>query len=147
LTALVALAEVSPYYGGAGGALAVDGLSFAIEHGEFAAVVGPSGRGKSTLMKLGHRQVSVQGAIRRRRSRARQSRSPAAVQRRPCCRGYHARGNRRRRWKSSVPIANWLRRKAEYVARAEALLASVGSGAAAPFRQLPADQRASLCAR
>jgi NitT/TauT family transport system ATP-binding protein len=48
----VEVADVRLTYGGAGGTLAVDGLTMAVEKGEFAAVVGPSGCGKSTLMKL-----------------------------------------------------------------------------------------------
>jgi len=52
MPAFVALDGVSHAYGGAGGTLAVEGLSIAVEDGEFAAVVGPSGCGKSTLMKL-----------------------------------------------------------------------------------------------
>jgi NitT/TauT family transport system ATP-binding protein len=52
MSAFVSLAGVSHAYGGAGAALAVEGLSIAVESGEFAAVVGPSGCGKSTLMKL-----------------------------------------------------------------------------------------------
>jgi NitT/TauT family transport system ATP-binding protein len=52
MTAFVALDDVSHVYGGAGGTLAVDGLSIHVNRGEFAAVVGPSGCGKSTLMKL-----------------------------------------------------------------------------------------------
>jgi NitT/TauT family transport system ATP-binding protein len=52
MPAFVALDGVSHAYAGAGGALAVEGLSITVEDGEFAAVVGPSGCGKSTLMKL-----------------------------------------------------------------------------------------------
>jgi len=52
MAVFVALEGVSHAYGGAGGTLAIDGLSMAIESGEFTAVVGPSGCGKSTLMKL-----------------------------------------------------------------------------------------------
>jgi NitT/TauT family transport system ATP-binding protein len=52
MTPFVALDDVSHVYGGAGGTLAVDGLSIHVNRGEFAAVVGPSGCGKSTLMKL-----------------------------------------------------------------------------------------------
>ena len=52
MPALVALDGVDHAYAGAGGALAVEGLSITVEEGEFAAVVGPSGCGKSTLMKL-----------------------------------------------------------------------------------------------
>src|ERR1044072_1364014 len=48
----VTLDSVSHVYGGAGGTLAVEGLSINVNRGEFAAVVGPSGCGKSTLMKL-----------------------------------------------------------------------------------------------
>ncbi|HWP16630.1 MAG TPA: ATP-binding cassette domain-containing protein, partial [Xanthobacteraceae bacterium] len=52
MTPFVALDDVSHVYGGAGGTLAIDGLSLHVNRGEFAAVVGPSGCGKSTLMKL-----------------------------------------------------------------------------------------------
>src|SRR6478672_1281659 len=52
MTPFVALDDVSHVYGGAGGTLAVEGLSINVNRGEFAAVVGPSGCGKSTLMKL-----------------------------------------------------------------------------------------------
>lgn len=48
----VEVADVSLTYGGAGGTLAVEGLTISVQKGQFAAVVGPSGCGKSTLMKL-----------------------------------------------------------------------------------------------
>src|SRR5690554_5459130 len=49
---LVTIDNVDMRYGGAGGVLAVSGLTLSVEKGEFAAVVGPSGCGKSTLMRL-----------------------------------------------------------------------------------------------
>ncbi|MEO3385473.1 ABC transporter ATP-binding protein [Mesorhizobium sp. CAU 1741] len=49
---LVTIDNVDMRYGGAGGVLAVSGLTLNVEKGEFAAVVGPSGCGKSTLMRL-----------------------------------------------------------------------------------------------
>jgi NitT/TauT family transport system ATP-binding protein len=49
---LVSIENVDLRYGGAGGTLAVSGLSLTVKKGEFVAVVGPSGCGKSTLMKL-----------------------------------------------------------------------------------------------
>ena len=49
---LVTIDKVDMRYGGAGGVLAVSGLTLSVDKGEFAAVVGPSGCGKSTLMRL-----------------------------------------------------------------------------------------------
>src|SRR5690606_2804499 len=49
---LVSIDNVDMRYGGAGGVLAVCGLSLNVQRGEFAAVVGPSGCGKCTLMRL-----------------------------------------------------------------------------------------------
>jgi NitT/TauT family transport system ATP-binding protein len=52
MTDLVTIENVDMRYGGAGGVLAVSGLTMNVGEGEFAAVVGPSGCGKSTLMRL-----------------------------------------------------------------------------------------------
>ncbi len=52
MSGFVTLDNVALTYGGAGGTLAVDGLTMTVPKGEFTAVVGPSGCGKSTLMKL-----------------------------------------------------------------------------------------------
>jgi NitT/TauT family transport system ATP-binding protein len=46
------VSEVSMYYGGAHGTLALEDVTMNINHGEIVAVVGPSGCGKSTLMRL-----------------------------------------------------------------------------------------------
>src|SRR5436305_6072468 len=65
MTAFVSLDDVSHIYGGAGGTLAVEGLTIGVNRGEFAAVVGPSGCGKSTLMKLATGlQFPFQGSVR-----------------------------------------------------------------------------------
>jgi NitT/TauT family transport system ATP-binding protein len=53
VTGFVDLRDVRLTYGGAAdGTLALDGLTMSVKKGEFAAVVGPSGCGTSTLMKL-----------------------------------------------------------------------------------------------
>jgi NitT/TauT family transport system ATP-binding protein len=44
--------DVSMYYGGTHGTLALEDVTMNIDHGEIVAVVGPSGCGKSTLMRL-----------------------------------------------------------------------------------------------
>jgi putative ABC transport system ATP-binding protein len=53
MTTLVELTEVSKTYDdGAGGRPALNGVSLAIDCGEFTAIMGPSGSGKSTLLNL-----------------------------------------------------------------------------------------------
>ncbi len=48
----IAVDDLSLIYGGTGGVLALDRISFGIPDGAFVAIVGPSGCGKSTLLKI-----------------------------------------------------------------------------------------------
>lgn len=153
LTAFVALEGVSHAYGGAGGTLAVDGLTIRVNRGEFAAVVGPSGCGKSTLMKLATGlqfpfagTVAVAGEV---------VRKPVKIA------GMAFQAPTLLPWRTTLenlllpleivePHRGRLRRhKADYVARAEALLASVGLGGFGgqyPWQLSGGmQQRASLC--
>jgi NitT/TauT family transport system ATP-binding protein len=50
VSAFVTLDGVSHVYGGAGGTLAVEGLTLSVGRGEIAAGGGPSGCGESTRM-------------------------------------------------------------------------------------------------
>jgi NHLM bacteriocin system ABC transporter ATP-binding protein len=52
LSGRIAFSHVSFRYGGEDGPLVLDDVSFAVEPGEFVAVVGPTGSGKSTILRL-----------------------------------------------------------------------------------------------
>jgi NitT/TauT family transport system ATP-binding protein len=153
VSAFVALEGVSHAYGGAGGTLAVEGLSLGVEKGEFAAVVGPSGCGKSTLMKLATGlQFPFAGAVRV---------AGEAVHRPVKIAGMAFQAPTLLPWRTTLdnlllpleivePHRSQIRRKkAEYIARAEALLASVGlggQGAKFPWELSGGmQQRTSLC--
>jgi NitT/TauT family transport system ATP-binding protein len=153
VAAFVALDQVSHAYGGAGGTLAIEGLTISVNEGEFAAVVGPSGCGKSTLMKLAtglqfpfKGSVQVDGAV---------------VSRAVKIAGMAFQAPTLLPWRTTLenlllpleivePHRSRLRRnKAEYIARAEALLASVGlagQGSKYPWELSGGmQQRTSLC--
>jgi NitT/TauT family transport system ATP-binding protein len=132
VTGFVALDGVSHAYGGAGGLLAIDGLTLSVRRGEFAAVVGPSGCGKSTLMKLATGlQFPFKGTV---RVAGEVVRKPVKIA------GMAFQQPTLLPWRTTVenlllpleivePHRRQLsRKKAEYVARAESLLASVGLG-------------------
>jgi NitT/TauT family transport system ATP-binding protein len=153
MAAFVALDGVSHAYGGAGGTLAVEGLSISVEEGEFAAVVGPSGCGKSTLMKLATGlQFPFKGTIHV---------AGALVSEPLKIAGMAFQAPTLLPWRSTLenlllpleivePHRSALRRrKAEYVARAEQLLASVGlegQGVKFPWELSGGmQQRTSLC--
>ena len=153
MSAFVALEGVSHVYGGAGGTLAVEGLSLSVERGEFAAVVGPSGCGKSTLMKLATGlQFPFKGTIRI---------AGEAVTKPVKIAGIAFQAPTLLPWRTTLenlllpleivqPHRSQLsRKKGEYVARAEKLLASVGLGGVSakyPWELSGGMQmRASLC--
>jgi NitT/TauT family transport system ATP-binding protein len=130
MSAFVALDDVSHVYGGAGGTLAVEGLTLSVGRGEFAAVVGPSGCGKSTLMKLATGlQFPFRGTV---------DVAGARVSKPVKIAGMAFQAPTLLPWRTTLenlllpleivePHRSQIRRKkAEYVARAEALLASVG---------------------
>jgi NitT/TauT family transport system ATP-binding protein len=153
VSAFVALEAVSHAYGGAGGTLAVEGLTISVDRGEFAAVVGPSGCGKSTLMKLATGlQFPFKGTVEVAGKRVTQPVKMA---------GMAFQAPTLLPWRTTLenlllpleivePHRGQLRRrKAEYVARAEKLLASVGlagQGGKYPWELSGGMQmRASLC--
>jgi NitT/TauT family transport system ATP-binding protein len=153
LSAFVALDGVSHAYGGAGGTLAVEGLTLAVDRGEFAAVVGPSGCGKSTLMKLATGlQFPFKGTIEVAGQRVSK---PVKIA------GMAFQAPTLLPWRTTLenlllpleivePHRSQMRRKrSEYVARAEKLLASVGLGGQSgkyPWELSGGMQmRASLC--
>jgi NitT/TauT family transport system ATP-binding protein len=153
LSAFVALDGVSHVYGGAGGTLAVEGLTLSVDRGEFAAVVGPSGCGKSTLMKLATGlQFPFKGTVDVAGDRVNK---PVKIA------GMAFQAPTLLPWRTTLenlllpleivePHRSQIRRKkAEYVARAEALLASVGlAGQSGKFPwELSGgmQMRASLC--
>jgi NitT/TauT family transport system ATP-binding protein len=130
MSAFVVLDDVSHVYGGAGGTLAVEGLTLSVGRGEFAAVVGPSGCGKSTLMKLATGlQFPFKGTV---------DVAGARVSKPVKIAGMAFQAPTLLPWRTTLenlllpleivePHRSQIRRKkAEYVARAEALLASVG---------------------
>jgi NitT/TauT family transport system ATP-binding protein len=153
VSAFVALEGVTHAYGGAGGTLAVEGLSLAVEQGEFAAVVGPSGCGKSTLMKLATGLQFPQAGVVRV--------AGETVHRPVKIAGMAFQAPTLLPWRTTLenlllpleivePHRSAIRRKkAEYVARAQALLASVGldgQGAKFPWELSGGmQQRTSLC--
>jgi NitT/TauT family transport system ATP-binding protein len=130
--AFVALDAVSHSYGGAGGTLAVEGLTISVDRGEFAAVVGPSGCGKSTLMKLATGlQFPFKGTVQIAGERVSK---PVKIA------GMAFQAPTLLPWRTTLenlllPLeivqphrSQMRRRKSDYVARAEKLLASVGLG-------------------
>ena len=132
MSAFVALDGVSHVYGGAGGTLAVEGLTLSVDRGEFAAVVGPSGCGKSTLMKLATGlQFPFKGTVDVAGDRVNK---PVKIA------GMAFQAPTLLPWRTTLenlllpleivePHRSQIRRKkAEYVERAETLLASVGLG-------------------
>lgn len=151
--AFVDVAGVRHAYGGEGGTLAVDDLTFKVAEGEFAAVVGPSGCGKSTLMKLATGlQFPQAGAV---IVGGREVSEPVKMA------GMAFQNPVMLPWRTTLdnvllpleivePHRSRLRKhKAEYVAKAEALLASVGLkgfGSKFPWQLSGGmQQRASLC--
>ena len=153
MPAFVALDAVSHSYGGAGGTLAVEGLTISVDRGEFAAVVGPSGCGKSTLMKLATGlQFPFKGTVQVAGERVSK---PVKIA------GMAFQAPTLLPWRTTLenlllPLeivephrSQMRRRKSDYVARAEKLLASVGldgQGGKYPWELSGGMQmRASLC--